>query len=508
MNKLLLVMAVCITVGSTVESAEARVKENLGAIINSKHDDRLPIISPDGRTLYFIRMGSPENSDRDIESTDIWYSEKDAKGRWTKAKNIGKPLNNDAPNAVLSAGMDNNSLLLLSTYNSDGSTKGNGISYSYRTKDGWAVPEEVVIDYFYNKHPEYSGYCLSQDWYYLIASVERDDSLGDTDLYVSFKVSDKKYSRPKNLGRTLNTSGKERTPFLAADNKTLYFSSDRPGGRGDMDIYVTRRLDNTWTNWSAPENLGPEFNTDGWDGYFSIPASGSQAYLVSSTGSLGMRDIFRIAMPDVIKPLPVVLVQGVVQNKKSGEPVDALIQYYDLTNGVLIGSAIADPANGRYSIILQSGKRYAFRAEKKDFYAVNENLDVSVLTEYTEIEQDLMLVPIESGQTVRMNNIFFEYNKSDLHPESKEELNRVVALLRNNSTMKLEIAGHTDNVGGEAYNRSLSQARAAAVARYFVSAGIQSGRLTAKGYGQSKPVVANTSDAGRKQNRRVEFVIQ
>ncbi len=480
--------------------------ENLGPNVNTDYAELLPVISPDGKTLYFTRRNDPENIGS--KNDDVLYSEKQADGTWGKFNRMSKPINNTGHNFVVSVAADNNTLILGNTYNADGSQKSSGLSISYKTTQGWSVPEDLNIKNFYNK-AEYNEYCLSPDNQFLILAIQRDDSkAGSRDLYVSFKNGKTSYTEPLNLGDVINTHGTEMTPFLASDSKTLYFSSNGHAGYGNNDIFVTRRLDDTWKKWSTPENLGPEINSRAWDAYFTIPASGEEAYLVSSNNKAATGDIVKIKLTEASKPNPVVLVKGKVLNKKDNTPLEATIHYYEMGNeDQEVGSATSNPVNGNYNIILQAGKKYSFRAAKDNYYAINDFVDVSQLKNYIEIEKNLYLAPIEIGQTIRLNNIFFDFDKANLKPESYEELDRLVNFLKENKKIEIEISGHTDNQGSEEYNLKLSQLRAESVLSYITSKGIDKIRLTAKGFGKSKPVASNEHEEGRAQNRRVEFTI-
>jgi outer membrane protein OmpA-like peptidoglycan-associated protein len=392
------------------------------------------------------------------------------------------------------------------TYNSDGSPKGAGISISNKTANGWSVPQDVKIDNYYNKGGS-NEFCMSADRKVFLFAIKRDDTYGDNDLYVSFLKDNGEYTEPKNLGSTVNTSAWEISPFLAADGVTLYFGSPGHPGYGSTDIFVTKRLDSTWTKWSEPQNMGPDINSSSWDAYFSIPASGNYAYVVSDKESIGGIDIFRIKLPNALKPKPVVLVYGKVLNSKTNEPVDANIAYNILSTNKEVGIAISNIKDGSYKIVLPADEVYSFLAKKENFYSVAENIDLKNITEYKEIERNLYLAPIEIGETIRLNNLFFDFNKSNIRTESFAELDRILKLLNDNPNMTVEIAGHTDNVGTDAYNLKLSGDRANAVKTYLLGKGIAAERISSKGYGKSKPCVPNTTEEGRQKNRRVEFTI-
>jgi outer membrane protein OmpA-like peptidoglycan-associated protein len=482
--------------------AQSPIRENLGPSVNSVYDEVLPIISADGRTLYFVRKDSPENTGG--EKADIWYSILQSDGSWSNARNIGPPLNTSGYDYVCYALPDDNTLLLGNQYLPDGS-KAMGISLSFRGATGWKQPVNLTIERFVNKS-EYCEYTMSPDGRVLIMSILTDSGYGKRDLYFSRLIGDSAWSAPRSLGRIVNSDSTDITPFLAADGKTLYFSSNRAGGYGSNDIYYTRRLDETWTNWTSPKNMGYPISTAGWDAYYTIPAKGDYAYFVSTQQSLGKGDIFRIRLPEEVKPTPVLILSGVVKNVR-GEPLAARIFYQRLSDSGYLGSAVAHPTTGAFSLALPAGEAYSFHAEYDGYYPISENMDLRELAEYKEERKDLTLAPIERGSTVRLTNIFFDFDRATLRDESIPELERLVSFLRGQPSIRVQIAGHTDNVGSDEYNRALSQSRAQAVVNYLIEKGVPSSRLDAKGYGKSKPIDSNETDAGRQMNRRVEFTI-
>ena len=315
---------------------------------------------------------------------------------------------------------------------------------------------------------------------------------------------DGSWSTPQSLGATLNTPSVDAAPFLAADGETLYFSSDGHGGFGGFDVFVSRRLDDTWTNWSRPENLGAQVNSSGGEIGFNIPASGAFAYLSSTEQSLGGGDIVRVAVPESARPKAVVLVSGRVLDAATGTPLEATITY-EAIGGVAAGTARSDPKTGAYAIVLPVGARYGFRGEAARYYAESTTLDLSSTTVYEERTQDLRLAPLAVGTTVRLNNLFFDTARATLRLESGAELDRLVAFLKSNPAVEVEIGGHTDNEGSEASNRTLSEARARSVVAYLVEHGIAASRVPARGYGEASPAASNDTSEGRQQNRRVEL---
>lgn len=482
------------------------VRENLGKHVNTEYADFGPVITPDGKTLYFIRVKCPTNTGGETAGADIYASSLESDGTWSYADNIGKPLNNEGYNSIESVTPDGNTVLLTNQYHADGSSGGGGLSMSHREASGWSIPTNLVIANSY-QNGKNSENCLSPDGKAILKTYERNDTRGGNDIYVSFLLPDTTWSEPMNIGSDVNTIGDEVGPFLAADGTTMYFSTDGLPGYGDNDVYVTRRLDSTWLHWSTPQNLGPDINSDGFDAYYTTAASGDYAYFSSTKDSYGRQDIYRIALPKVARPRPVVLVSGHVYNAKTRKPLEAGITYEMLATGAEPGVARSNPADGAYKISLPAGAQYGFRAEAPGFYPVSDNLDTRTLDAYTELKKDLFLAPLEIGQAIRLNNIFFEFAKAELKNESFPELNRAAKFMKENATVEVEIQGHTDNVGGDASNVTLSQNRAESVVNYLVGHGIANNRLKAKGYGKSKPVATNDTEEGRQMNRRVEFTI-
>jgi outer membrane protein OmpA-like peptidoglycan-associated protein len=481
-------------------------RENLGPAVNSSGGDLSPVITADGRYLFIGRypyagnIGNPEME-------DIYVSEKKADGTWGAMTNVGRPLNNEASNFLISITPDLNTVLLGNTYRPDGGPMGGGVSISHRTATGWEIPKPVMIDRFYNRS-KYSEMCLDPSGQHLIMALQRDDSKGANDLYMSTRLPNGAFSEPRNL-TMLNTWGMEMSPFVAADATTMYFATDGRHGYGSMDIWMTRRLDDTWMNWSEPENLGPSINTDQWDAYFTVPASGDYAYLSASNDENRSIDIYRVKLTDGVKPRPVFLVRGRVLDASTKQPLAAGVDYESLTRRTSVGAARSALPAGTYAIALPAGDLYGFRAEAEvqGYYPVSDQLDARALTSYTEIERDLYLVPLRANEMIKLANIFFDFGQTTLRPESVPELDRLATFLKSRSTMTIELHGHTDNVGSDADNRKLSKERVESVKSYLVSAGIDATRLKTVGHGKSKPVASNDTEEGRQQNRRVEFKV-
>ncbi|HVD99473.1 MAG TPA: OmpA family protein [Cytophagaceae bacterium] len=487
------------------------VAAKLDSNVNSKYIELGPLVSPDGKTLYFSRRGDPDDKGGKMDKEDIWYSQWDEnKKNWGPSKNMGEPLNNKHPNFVNSISPDGNTIVLGNAYLGDGDMT-DGVSISRRMPDGkWSYPQRLIIEDDDENISLRANYYLSNSQKILLISNDRKgDSYGRRDLYVSFYKNDSTWTKPLNLGKTINTNGDEAAPFLAADEKTLYFSTDGLEGYGGSDIYITRRLDSTWTKWSTPENLGPVINSSYDESFFTITASGNQVYFTSESKQEENADIYTIVLPKELKPYPVMLIRGTVLNSKTNEKIpDVKIFFEDLSTGLEAGIAHSSPSTGQYQIVLPSGKNYGYLAQKEGFASVSSNIDLSSMPEYKEYQRDLYLTPIEVGQTVAINNIFFDFDKSDLRKESYPELKRIVKMLQTSPTMKIEISGNTDSVGTTKYNEALSQRRAESVFKYLTAQpGVNKKQIVMKYYGETKPIASNATAEGRQLNRRVQFKI-
>ncbi len=496
--------------------AQDSTRQNLGPNINTKFDDIGPIISPDGRTLYYVIEAHPSNTKSQYynDAEDIWYSELDSNKAWSKAKRMASPFNTRRYNSIESISADGNIVYIRGAYQ-DGEYSGSGFSYVIKTNIGWSEPQEMnITDFKSMSKGKYSALWICPDGKTLILSFSKYGSGGGkvdkrkmNDIYVCFKTGPNTWAKPMYLKSVNTKKYTESTPFMASDNTTLYFSSNRPGGAGDRDIWMTKRLDNTWQKWSEPINLDRNINTTGWDAYYTVDAKGEYAYMVSDKRSYGLSDIVRIKLSEENRPNPVVLISGKVLNAKTNEPISARITYSSLSTGEEIGQAISDPKTGEYKMALPYGIQYSFSAHGSNFIPESSHLDLTGVAAYKEMNRDLYLVPIEVGQTVLLNNIFFDSNKSILNSESFAELDRLVLILQSNAQMAIEIDGHTDNGGVPESNMTLSVDRAIAVKDYLIKKGISASRITTKGFGGTKPLTLENNDEAKQLNRRVEFTI-
>jgi OOP family OmpA-OmpF porin len=488
--------------------------ERLTEKINSPYDEVNPIISPDGKRLYFGRKNDPANTGGKKDAEDIWYSDWDEKkGEWGIAKNLGSPINNDQPNFMCSITPDGKNVVIGNVYKYEkGKVKmTEGVSIVSIGPDGtWGQPKALKINGYVNDYKKVNFY-LCQNRKTMLMAIRADNALGEngTDLYVSFLESDSTWSKPVHTGNVINSVGNESAPFLSADDKTLFFSSDGFAGYGSDDIFMTRRLDDSWTKWSKPQNLGQNINTKESDIFFTLPANGDYAYFSSGGKEAnGQLDLFRLRIPDMFKPKPVVEIKGKVLDKVSGKPIKAKIVYESLTEDKQLGINDSDPQTGFYKLAFPVGANYGYHAQADGYLSVTQNLDALNMEEGQTIDQDLFLMPLKKGNQVALNNIFFDYNKTELKKESFPELKRLAQMMKENAKMKIAIGGHTDSRGSDDYNMDLSSKRAASVKQYLQKLGVDPARMTIKTLGKSAPLTANeASPDGAALNRRVDITI-
>lgn len=493
--------------------------ENLGELVNTAYPEMRPTISADGNLLFFIRQGHPANIQIQTvpNAQDIWYSIRDSAGKWSRAKHLNGTVNASHYNAVYWISPDMNSMLIKGAF-TQGQYLGVGVSMMYRMEDNsWSAPQMLRIRNFTKfSTTAQLGASMGQDGKTMLFYMTDKKGSFNNDLYVSFLEGGDIWTAPKSLGKKINLPDfNEMSPFIASDGVTLYFSSDRDGGLGEQDIWMAKRLDDSWQKWSDPINLGAPVNTQGSEAFFTLDAGGEYAYLTSSDGAFGASDIVRVKLLEREKPDPVVLVTGNVYNAKTKQPLRASLVYETLPDGTQAGTGLSNADDGAFKMVLPFDKNYSIRASADKFFSISENLNLDSLIKkgYLEIHKDLYLVPIEIGQVFRLNNVFFDFDKFDLRPESFTELDRVVHFMNEYPNLEIEMSAHTDCKGADDYNYTLSDNRARSVMNYILSKGIAPSRIISKGYGETRPVALNQHEdgsdnpEGRQLNRRVEFTI-
>ena len=492
---------------------------------NTSYDELNPVISPDGRSLYITVANHPQNIGGKRDPGDIWVAVLADNNQWSAAVHAGSVLNDVSYNAVAGFSADGSQMFLLSHYGTAGTpARTQGISVSRRTGAGWSKPENINIPYFQNKSSVVSGYILP-DQSVFVFSAETYGSRGVEDIYVCTKNANGNWSEPRNLGSTINTRFQELSPSMSDDARTLFFSTNGGKGSGSFDIYSSTRLDEGWTNWSAPENLGTAVNSEGRELFFRpFEKSGFSLYTSTKnsdgygdvkifiTGEPAPRDTAQvIPPPDTVKIVEVqrepdtdqrVKVYGKVTNAKTGEAIDATIAFSSTATNE---TSQATASNG-YNVLVPSTEQYSVKIEAPGYISTMEKLDIQTY-EMKELEMNFRLQPLEVGATVNLRDVLFEQGKTVLLSQSYPELDLVVAFLKANPKVRIELSGHTDNRGIPGQNLKLSQMRVEKVKDYLVSKGVEKRRITGKGYGGSRPIASNDTEETRLLNRRVEFTI-
>ncbi len=498
--------------------------EPIDASADHEYINLKPVITPDGKTLFFSRK-SPRNMGGRKDIEDIWYMEKDGAGQWSLPRNAGHPLNNKGHNFVSAVAPDDSSsyvLLLGNAYKKNNKMRG-GVSMSKSTQEGWTQPVAMDIMDFYN-YAHTAHYFLSNDRQYLVMAIERADAKGETDLYISFNRGQDNWSTPLNLGN-VNTPHMESSPFMASDNTTLYFSSKGYSGFGGQDVYVTHRLDDTWQKWSEPENLGPVINSAKDDTYFNISINNDYAYLTRE--SLDSTQLYQMLLPIFDIPEPVYLVKGQVYNVKNNMPVAAAsVVFNTMADSLNITSTTQAGSDGQFTLSLKAGQ-YELYAESQGYTTLNKmKVDLKALDNDGDkiIYRDLYLMDGEAiadknssvnllrdlkinKEAIVSERILFDYNSYALRLTAYRHLDEVAQYLKSNPALKLQIAGHTSPEGSDAYNKKLSLERARSVAGYLAHRGVSARQLSTIGYGEEKPLFDNNIPANREKNRRVAFKI-
>ncbi len=497
-------------------SGDEQVAKNLGQVVNGKYSDFGPFVSADGKTLYFT-------SDRPsgIGGQDGWMSHKTA-GQWIEPVDMGTPFNtqmNDGPDCLTA----DEQTMYFTGCNLPGGLGMCDIYVTTRDGDKWTEPKNLGKP-INSRYTDANASISSDGKILYFVSTRPEGSLGGFDIWYSAKQDNGAWGDPKNLGPTINTEADEIFVFAHWDGVTLYFSSDGHGGFGGADIF---RSQLGAMGWSPPLNLGPAVNSTDKDIYFTIPASGDLAYFSSNrSDTLGQEDLYVVPVPAFANVKGLTLVYGIVADIdtcakptidpalkinvydiKTCKPVEAVVRISDSKTDKEKFLAKTRP-DGSYKVILTTGADYNINAYAKGYSFHSERFVVPTEQAYQEVEKNILLTPLKAGAVVVLHNVYFDFDRAVLRPESKAELNNLTRLMNDNPTLKIEIRGHTDSYGSDEYNIRLSRARAKSVLDYVVMEGkIDPDRLVSYGYGEHFPIATNDLDEGRQLNRRVEFKV-
>lgn len=421
---------------------------------------------------------------------------------WTKAKGMDGDINSNYNEGAQNISQDGEWLVFTGCNFPEGLGSCD-LFLSTKNKTGWSTAENAgppLNTEFWESSP-----CLSPDKRELYFSSNRPGGYGGKDIYVSRKLPNGRWGDPENLGEKINTVGDESCPFVHADNQTLYFTSNGLLGYGGDDLFLARKQADG--SWDKIENLGYPLNTTGSEGSLVIAADGKTAYYASDRADTrGGLDIYTFEMREDVRPNKTLWVQGKVYDNKTKDGLPSAVELIDISSGLLL-SKVQTNESGNYLITLPLGKDYAFNVNRKGYLFYSKNFPFSKnVTDSTYII-DIGLQPIETNASVVLNNIFFDVNQFELKKESIAELDKVVQLMSDNPGIKILISGHTDNSGKATDNIKLSENRAKSVVTYLQSKGILSNRLQYKGFGSAKPIADNTTEEGKMQNRRTELQI-
>jgi outer membrane protein OmpA-like peptidoglycan-associated protein len=484
---------------------------SIGSSINTvEGGEYAPTISADDKTLYFCGRNRTDN----IGGEDIFVSKK-INGVWSKASlvsDLSSQFGNDAPECI---SPDGSTMVLF---------KSGKLYYAEKTEDGWSeineFPKQInsgrwqadakitsdgnALVFSSVREENYDYYTSKETKYYLYHGSAEYPS----DIYVSVKSKNGNWQEPINLGPVINTIYCDRTPFLHPDMKTLYFSSDGHGGLGKLDVFKSTRLSDTcWDCWSEPINMGKEINTEESDWDYKISTDGDKAYFAKINGAKSENDIYCLTLPNHLRPDYVATISGKLIDKNN-KPVSAEIRWEDLESGKSVGQSKSDPADGSFFIILPLGKIYGYYVDKDEYFPISNNIDLRNNNKAVKIEENIDMVSfkqmVDDGKAVPVNNLFFNFAESALLPLSIPELKRVAIIIKGNH-LKVEINGHTDNIGDDDKNQTLSEQRANSVKDFLVKEGCPAENMIVKGFGKTMPVASNDTEEGRAKNRRVEL---
>ena len=432
---------------------------------------------------------------------DFFQSDR-IKNGWTTAKALSGNINSNNNEGALNISQDGQWLIFTGCnfQNGFGSCD---LFISYLSADGWSSPENMGPNFnteFWESAPS-----LSPDKRDLYFTSNRPGGYGGNDLYVSHRMENGRWSLPENMGPLINTAGDESAPFIHADNSTLYFTSNGLPGYGGDDLFVIHK--NSHGDWGTPENLGYPINTIENEGSLIVAADGKTAYYASDrSDSRGQLDLYAFELRKDLQPARTIWVKGKVYDKKTGKGLPTSVELGDLSSKQIV-SKLQTNETGNYLTTLPVGKNYAFNVNRKGYLFFSENFMLTNPSADSVYQMDIPLQPIEANASIILKNIFFDVNKYELEPASQIELDEVVKLLKENPLLMIQINGYTDNVGKSTVNLLLSENRAKAVVNYLKSKGIDSKRLFYKGFGDAQPVSSNATESGRAQNRRTELKV-
>ena len=478
---------------------------NMGSGINSEWDEYLAAITADDEQIVFtVKRPRDKNTICAfcLNEEDLYCSRKSV-GEWLPREELGSPVKTGYNEGAQCISPDGK-YLLYTMCDADFGMGSCDLYWAKRIGDRWSRPRNFGAPV--NTSAWESQPTMAADGMTIYFASSRPGGFGGMDIWKTTMTAEGEFSVPENLGSVINTPGDDAAPFIHSDGRTLYFASNGRVGMGGYDLYYsTLQSDGTW---SEPVNMGYPINTPADEINIFINAHGTVAYIASDKdGGYGGLDLYSFELDDQLRPNPVTYIKGRIRDAFSGEPLAARIEMIDLNTKQLLTSTTSDPQTGSYLACVHTGGNILLNVSHPDYPFYSENFQIQrTYTELSPYLKDISLQPTDVGTVVTLKNVFFDFDKAELKPESFMELDKLVAYLQQNQ-IRIEIGGHTDDQGSEEYNDRLSENRAKAVYDYLVHKGIPADRLTFKGYGMRMPVADNATEEGRAANRRTEFKI-
>ena len=475
---------------------------NLGGGINSKLDEYLPSINVEENEIVFTRNTINEEPTYvgDDFQEDFFVSYK-IDTTWGSANPLQGNINSNKNEGAQSLSV-NGKYLFFSGCNRDDGIGQCDIYFSQKQNGVWTTPvvlSKPLNSEYWDSHPSISA--DNKSFYF---SSDRPGGYGAQDIWMCTIDNKGQFSEPKNLGSDINTSGSEMFPFIHSDNKTLYFTSDKHIGMGGNDIFVTHKENDEWT---TPKNLGYPINTSKDENSLIVNAKGTTAYFSSNRdGGIGGIDLYKFNIYDEIKPQPITYLKGIIKDEETKKPLQAIFELYDLDNNKLIKKSYSSSTSGEFLILVPGNKNYMINVNKENYIFYSDNFSLKD-NEDEIFYKTIELQKVKAGNKLVLKNIFFETNSYKLKDASKLELAKLQEFMNKYNTTKIQIEGYTDNVGSDEANQLLSENRAKEVMQHLIEKGINKDRLSYIGFGEKNPIADNNTKEGRKNNRRTEFKI-
>ena len=478
---------------------------NMGTMINTMFDEYLPALTADEQTIIITRK-EPRKSTTTAntpEEEDFYIATKDNNGNWTMAQRVDEPLNSNDNEGAQCISQDGRFIVF--TICGEGGMGSCDLYWSKRVGNRWSKPQNLgaaVNSRYWDSQPSFSI-----DGKTLYFTSNRPGGKGGKDIWKTTLNANGRWGKAVNMGDSINTPQDETCPFIHYDDQTLYFASNGHIGMGGFDIFYSRKLNDT--TWSMPTNIGYPINTSGEEMNLIVGAGGKMAIFSSDKlEGFGGQDLYSFELYQEAQPIATTYMKGRVFDEKSKQPLAADFRIIDLENENEVVSATADPVTGSFLISLPVNKNYALNVSMDGYLFHSENIELLSGTPEEPFLKNVGMKKLSVGESVVLKNVFFETNKYDLKDESRVELMKLHAFMQNNPAVSIEISGHTDNVGNDNDNQTLSEYRAQAIYNFLIENGIEPDRLSYKGYGETQPIDNNDTEEGRANNRRSEFKIK